>query len=602
LQSIRTRSIAASVMLGVLATLAACRDGTAPVKPASIEIVSGNGQSGVVGQRLGTAPTFVVKDENGREVSGVGVAIAVTAGNGTVAGAPRKSAGGPTSISGWTLGLKPGLNQLTVSVAGLAPIVFNATAAAGPAVKIVAAVPTTIAAHVGDIVTPAPVVTVEDAYGNPVAGSTVRVTITGGGTATQVLTADASGKVTVVDWTLGTKVGQDVLTIADGSATLSFIANKLPGDPAKIAALSGDMQSGLAGAPLAASVLVRVTDRFDNTIPGQHATFTVTSGGGVLAATTSAADADGVITVPSWTLGRTALPQVVHVTDGSVAGDVSATVQTDFHIDVRFFGPEMTAAQKALFTNAAARLTAIVIGDIPDFSFTNFDVASACGVPGLAPLNETVDDLVIYASIQDIDGEGKILAQAGPCAFRGAGDGFLTTVGVMEFDAADVDRIEANGTLQDVITHEMLHVLGIGTLWSAHGLTRDERTPSVTYLGVAGIQGCLSSGGAAVCTGGVPVENNGVIGTADAHWRESVFQSELMTGYVNAGGMPLSVITIGSLRDLGYTVNLLAADPYLVPVGGASPSIIPGDSGWERPIRPPAVASPTGAVAPLKRP
>jgi hypothetical protein len=279
-------------------------------------------------------------------------------------------------------------------------------------------------------------------------------------------------------------------------------------------------------------------------------------------------------------------------------------VQTDYHIDVRFFGPEMTDAQKALFTNAAARVSAIVTGDVPDVVFTNFDVANTCGVSGLPVLNETLDDLVIYASVQDIDGAGKILAQAGPCAFRNRAAGYLTTVGVMELDVADVDRMAANGTLQDVIIHEMLHVVGIGTLWSAHDLLQAEGTSAVTYLGVHGTQGCLQSNGLPVCGGGVPVENNGVPGTTDSHWRETTFRSELMTGFVNQGGMPLSAITVGSLQDLGYTVNPLAADPFTVPSAGASGNVIPAtDGGWERPLPLPAVPmSPAMSATKSKRP
>ena len=128
MQSIRSRSFTASVALAVLA---GCHDGaTEPVKPASIAIVDGSGQVGTVGQRLGASPTFVVKDAGGRAISGVSVTIAVTAGNGTVANAPRKSSAGSTSVGVWTLGQKAGVNQLTVTVAGLPPIMFDATARA----------------------------------------------------------------------------------------------------------------------------------------------------------------------------------------------------------------------------------------------------------------------------------------------------------------------------------------------------------------------------------------------------------------------------------------------------------------------------------------
>jgi hypothetical protein len=587
-----------------LVSLTACSDaGTAPVTPASIEIAAGNNQTGPVGQRLNAAPTFIVRDAEGHAISGVGVTVSVSAGSGSVASSPKKSTNGPTSIGNWTLGPKTGVNQLTVTVDGIAPLVFTATGSAGAAARISATMPTTFSGRVGDVASPAPIATVVDAYGNPVVNSTVRVSVTGGGSAPTALTSDASGNITIADWTLGPKVGQDVLTLTTGSATLSFVANTRPADPAMVVPVSGDGQSALAGTAITTPIVVRVTDKFGNTVPGQTASFSVSSGGGSVQTASAAADGNGLITLPSWTLGRTALPQVVHVTAGNAAGDVSASVHSDFHIDVRFFGPEMTDAQKALFTNAAARISALVTGDIPDVPLVNFDVGAVCGFPELPVLNETIDDLVIYASVQDIDGPGRILAEAGPCAFRGRSQGYLTTIGVMEFDSSDLDRIGTNGTLQDVITHEMLHVLGIGTLWTAQGLTVNPGTSTVSYVGAAGKQGCVADGGASICSGGVPVENNGVPGTADSHWRESVFQSELMTGYVIAGGMPLSAITAGSLQDMGYTVNMLAVDPFKVPTTPASSNIAPGDLGWEKTLPGPgAVVSPTGKAVLLKRP
>ena len=59
----------------------------------------------------------------------------------------------------------------------------------------------------------------------------------------------------------------------------------------------------------------------------------------------------------------------------------------------------------------------------------------------------------------------------------------------------------------------------------------------------------------------VPVENTGGEGTRDSHWRESTFRSELMTGYINSRN-PLSTVTVGALRDLGYTVSEARADAF----------------------------------------
>src|SRR5207237_10218801 len=118
---------------------------------------------------------------------------------------------------------------------------------------------------------------------------------------------------------------------------------------------------------------------------------------------------------------------------------VYGKVLPSFHVVVRFVGTAMSLAQQQLFSNAAARLEGIVTGDIIDANAqSNIDLQSNCNVSGQPPLNEVIDDVIIYAAIQHIDGPGKILAQAGPCLFRTAATGQpspgLPAVGVMQFD------------------------------------------------------------------------------------------------------------------------------------------------------------------------
>lgn len=45
----------------------------------------------------------------------------------------------------------------------------------------------------------------------------------------------------------------------------------------------------------------------------------------------------------------------------------------------------------------------------------------------------------------------------------------LPATGVMQFDSADAASMDASGSLDDVILHEMGHVIGIGQLWSTAG-------------------------------------------------------------------------------------------------------------------------------------
>jgi hypothetical protein len=240
-------------------------------------------------------------------------------------------------------------------------------------------------------------------------------------------------------------------------------------------------------------------------------------------------------------------------------------VSSAYKIELRFFGRTLTASQQTLFTNAQKRLESIITGSVPPVNATGADPAS-CGATGVAKLNETISGLVIYASIDSIDGRGKILAEAGPCYIRtsnGQHD-YRTSIGIIKIDSADINTLAGSGNLQQVITHEMMHVVGFGTFWdtTSTNLLINYGT-NVSYIGAGGIAGCKAIGGNSICASSVPVEGTqGSEGTINSHWRESTFGNELMTGFLNSGTNPLSVMSIRSLEDLGYTVNSAVADAY----------------------------------------
>jgi hypothetical protein len=154
------------------------------------------------------------------------------------------------------------------------------------------------------------------------------------------------------------------------------------------------------------------------------------------------------------------------------------------------------------------------------------------------------------------------------------------------------------------VLHEMLHVVGIGTLWYTKDMLSGSGTMDPRFTGsLAGAQ-CISAGGFSNCSDGrVPVENVGGSGTAEVHWRESVFDIEVMTGFVEASAdMPLSGMTIGSLTDLGYLTNLLSTDPYQISVPAAvSPRLSPQLlAPWESTISPLFEITSAGWIRPLR--
>lgn len=214
-----------------------------------------------------------------------------------------------------------------------------------------------------------------------------------------------------------------------------------------------------------------------------------------------------------------------------------------FQITLRTTG--LTATQQAIFQQAANRWAQVITGDLPNATYN-----------GVA-----VDDVLIDASGAAIDGVGGILGQAGPDSVR---SGTLLPIhGTMQFDTADLAQLEANGGLYYTVLHEMGHVLGIGTIWQQRGLVSGAGTSNPVFTGANAVAAYNAVFGMSVT--GVPVENTGGAGTRDSHWRESVFGNEVMTGYLNNGVNPLSRVTVASLADLGYQVNMAAADAYTPP-------------------------------------
>jgi hypothetical protein len=279
---------------------------------------------------------------------------------------------------------------------------------------------------------------------------------------------------------------------------------------------------------------------------------------------------------------------------------VPAFINTDYDIDLRFFGPSMPPSAAAAFNAAAARIRGAVPGDLVDISAGAGQDLTDCGVPGTV-ISGIIDDIVIYATVFSIDGEGGILASAGPCFVRSLGR--QTIIGVMRFDADDIQRLVNQGRLLDVIMHEMFHVVGIGTLWNSYGFLQGAGSPDSRFTGPLGAAACIASGGAGVCAGGIPLETGGGAGTADSHWRESVFQTELMTGFIGAVN-PLSVMSIQSLGDVGYSTNQNSADSYGVPAPSSSSllqSVFGDGQTWEITEKPRFTMTTTGRVTRLER-
>ena len=250
------------------------------------------------------------------------------------------------------------------------------------------------------------------------------------------------------------------------------------------------------------------------------------------------------------------------VTDLRKAKDNRATTAPGpdrgrYNITLKFIVP-VTPEQEQVFEDAAARWERIIIKDLP--SYTGTIPSTFFGFP--PAVDGTVDDIVIEVALAPIDGPGGILGQAGPRYVRLPE--YLTLTGVMFFDVADLGLLDQLGLFEEVIVHEMGHVLGVGTLWNSGGRSlREFNAEGLPYFDGKQANVFWNAEGG---TYELPIEDLYGPGTQFSHWNEATLNNELMTGFLNRGENPLSRITAGSVRDLGYGAAMVG-ETYDLPDG-----------------------------------
>ena len=242
-----------------------------------------------------------------------------------------------------------------------------------------------------------------------------------------------------------------------------------------------------------------------------------------------------------------------------------------FDIDLVFLD-RGTPEKEELIRSAASRWEDIIVNDLPDVPIVDADTFR-----GQLPVRvfiDTVDDLVVFTSF-DVNEWAR-----GHAEILGVRDvSYLPYSSRMSFHPfADV---EAGVHFLRTALHEIGHTLGFGTVWHLHGLIEKPSWNDVGadthFSGTQAIAAFDLAGGTNYMEGAkVPVENTRA-GSQDSHWRASVLRGEVMNpsggndypqpegGYdVNIGGY-LSAITVQSLADLGYEVDVSGADEYHLP-------------------------------------
>jgi hypothetical protein len=225
-----------------LALGVACGGAEPAGPPAALVAVNAGPFTGTVGANLGAALQVRVTDAEGRNVDGVAVLYAVTAGGGqvTIASVSGNVRSDTTDQDGlaeavWLLGTEAGEQAVTVTVAGLTPVQFAATAEPGPAAAVVVLEESAFIAPVSSPTDEPLAVRVQDEFGNAVGGVTVAwaALSAGAGVAAASSTADDGG-IARVDATLGPAAGIQLFRVTPEGAspdTVGVIAVTAVADP-----------------------------------------------------------------------------------------------------------------------------------------------------------------------------------------------------------------------------------------------------------------------------------------------------------------------------------------------------------------------------------
>ena len=576
-----TVAIAGSAASAQISATAEAGPATALTKSA------GDQQSGSVGKALSEPVVVLLTDEFGNGVAGGLVTFTVTEGGGTVAPAEVTTGSDGSGQTTWTLGPATGANGLTALTTDLPAVDFTATGQPPQADLVVGSLtatpsnPTTLQAvevtatvtNSGDLTTGSGfevelqiggTVVASTSLGALAAGAATDVSFTVGpldaGVHVLRVTADPSDAVTESDeannWVVQNTMvaaatelvpGVLIANLSGNSGTELLFTMELP------APTTGTMVVELSGGPGDVDLYVHRGER-----PLNRNDYECLSGGP---------------TTSERCVFNNAEPGTYHVVlfafttfSGTTLRVTTGGPVVPFDIELVFLDA-VTASQRAAFESAANRWASIITTDIADIDFSVRPILADACAEGQPLVNDIVDDVRIYIKIERIDGPGGTVANAGPCVTRGLS--MLPVLGSMRFDSEDLANLEDTGVLVNIVIHEMGHVLGIGTIWPLFKLLVNPSVPSnanadTHFAGPLAITAFDDAGGTTY-TGGakVPVENTGEEGSADGHWRESVLAEEIMTPFFVLGlPQPLSAITVESLADVGYRIDISQADAF----------------------------------------
>lgn len=322
--------------------------------PSAIELVAGGEQRAIAGAAVPQRVVVRVLSKRARPVANASVRFRAEDGAGT----PDPSVGSTDSDgrvrAAWTLGAMPGRQRLYVSV----DHVDSALVVVAEAEPVAA---NTRGAQIGEAPTATVGAILSDPIGVRLTDSTGRalsdiplawVALDGGSVNGAAARTDSLGEARA-RWTLGTTAGRQRIRLQVGSGRsvppVSLTALATAGAPATATVASGDAQKATVNALLRKAVVLHVTDKLGNPVPGVRVAMSTETGS--VGDTAGVTDASGNVAA-RWTMARDAGPQrlTLHV-DG-----------IEHHVAVMATAIPASAANLALASEAMSGMTGKSLG------------------------------------------------------------------------------------------------------------------------------------------------------------------------------------------------------------------------------------------------
>lgn len=339
----------------------------------TVALNAGNTQTDTIGTTLATMYAVRVADRGNNPVDGIVVNWAAGAGSIT---ASSVTALNGIAVATRTLGNVAGAQPSTATVAGLtgSPVNFTATATHGNATSVQLNGGNAQTDTIGTTLATAYSVLVRDRASNPVIGSTVNWSATGGSITASSAT-NASG-VASATRTLGNTAGAQPATataVALPGSPIGFTATATHGNATTLAVNGGNLQSATVNTELPIDPSAVVTDRAGNPVPGVSVTFSATASNGVVVPVTPLiTNAAGIAQITSWTMGAVAKPDTMFATSGSLTGS-----------PLRFTATAISGAATTMALNAGNSQTDTISATLVQYSvlITDNNSNPVSGIP-----------------------------------------------------------------------------------------------------------------------------------------------------------------------------------------------------------------------------